>query len=40
MVDYTLSSNTVAAMMFVLAGCAVVLSSAGPDPALEPEQPQ
>jgi O-antigen ligase len=25
-VDYTLSSNTVAAMMFVLAGCAVVLS--------------
>jgi O-antigen ligase len=29
MVDYTLSSNTVAAVMFVLAGCAVVLS-AGP----------
>jgi hypothetical protein len=35
MVDYTLSSNTVAAVMFVLAGCAVVLSS---KPAYPPER--
>ncbi|HKP89337.1 MAG TPA: O-antigen ligase family protein [Thermoleophilaceae bacterium] len=33
-VDYTLSSNTVAAMMFLLAGCAVVLSRT-PGEALE-----
>jgi hypothetical protein len=39
MVDYTLSSNTVAAVMFVLAGCAVVLS-AGPRDNTEREQPQ
>jgi O-antigen ligase len=32
MVDYTLSSNTVAAVTFVLAGCAVVLSSDKPAP--------
>ena len=30
MVDYTLSSNTVAAVMFVLAGCAVVLWRSAP----------
>ena len=38
-VDYTLSSNTVAAMMFVLAGCAVVFSR-GPGPDTERLQPQ
>jgi O-antigen ligase len=39
MVDYTVSSNTVMAMMFVLSGCAVVLA-AGPRPDAEREQPQ
>jgi O-antigen ligase len=39
MVDYTLSSNTVAAVMFVLAGCGVVLA-AKPGPDTEREQPQ
>ncbi|MEA2367414.1 MAG: hypothetical protein QOH38_132 [Thermoleophilaceae bacterium] len=38
MVDYTLSSNTVAAVMFVLAGCAVVLwRAAGADDQSEPD---
>jgi O-antigen ligase len=37
MVDYTVSSNTVAAVIFVLAGCAVVMWRAAPEPQASPD---
>lgn len=40
MVDYTLSSNTIAAVTFVLAGCAVVLWRSAPASAAQPPEPE